>query len=94
MSTAKNGIGYSPLSDKVYLGRQNKDKGMWVGDKVDITNDFIAVAFAYFEENTSREISTMGKGSNLFINVKKDKESIERTIKRLTTILSKLNPPK
>jgi len=34
----KYGIGYSPLSDKVYLGKQNTEKRIWVGDKNDITN--------------------------------------------------------
>jgi hypothetical protein len=50
----KNGIGYSPLSDKVYLGKQNTEKGMWIGAKQDVTNQFIEVSFAYFEENTIR----------------------------------------
>ena len=84
----KNGIGYSPLTDKVYLGKQNKEKGMWIGDKADITNDFIAVSFAYFEENTVREISTQGKGTNLFINIKNDKKHIEAVIKNLTKRLA------
>ena len=34
--TFKNGIGYSPLTDKVYLGKQNTEKRLWVGDKKDI----------------------------------------------------------
>jgi len=85
----KNGIGYSPLTDKVYLGKQNKEKGLWVGDKADITNDFLAVSHAYFSENTSRKIDC-GKGSNLFINVKHDKNSIERMIKHLQKELDKL----
>ena len=47
----KNGIGYSPLTDKVYLGKQNTEKRLWVGDKKDITNEFLAVASEFFEEN-------------------------------------------
>ena len=89
----RNGIGYSPLTDRVYLGKQNKEKGMWVGDKVDITNDFLAVAHAYFEENTSRKVSC-SKGSNLFINVKNDKEGLEKMIKHLQKELDKLNKKK
>jgi hypothetical protein len=50
------------------MGKQNQAKGMWIGEKTDITNQFIDVAFAYFEENNIREIQTIGKGSNLFIN--------------------------
>ena len=84
----KNGIGYSPLTDKVYLGKQNPEKSLWVGDKKDITNDFIAVSFQYFEENTIRDIGSSSGKSNLFINIKNDKESIERVIKNLSKRIS------
>ena len=84
-----SGIGYSPLTDKVYLGKQNKEKGLWVGEKKDVTQEFIACSFAYFEENKVRIIST-GKSSNMLLNVKKDKESIEKIIKYLKNELSKL----
>jgi hypothetical protein len=94
MSTRK-GIGHSPLTDKVYLGKQNKAKGMWVGEKEDITNDFINdfinVAFQYFEENTIRNIgSPSSKKENLFINIKNDNESIERVVKNLQKMVDKL----
>lgn len=36
MST-KKGIGYSPLTERVYIGRQNRLKGTWIGEKEDIT---------------------------------------------------------
>ena len=88
MSTRK-GIGHSPLTDKVYLGRQNKAKGMWIGDKEDITNDFINVAFQYFEENTIRNIGSSDK-ENLFINIRNDKKSIERVIKNLQKMADNL----
>ncbi len=78
----QSGLGYSPLTEKVYWGKQNPDKQMWVGEKKDVTQDFMAVAFAYFEENTVREISS-GKKSNLLINVGNDTKSIERVIKEL-----------
>jgi hypothetical protein len=81
---AKNGIGYSPLSDKVYLGKQNTEKRIWVGDKKDITNEFLAVASEFFEENTVRDIICSNGASNLFINIKNDKESIEKIIKNLS----------
>jgi hypothetical protein len=84
----KNGIGYSPLTDKVYLGKQNPEKRMWVGDKTDITNEFLAVSAEYFEENTIRNISCSNGDSNLFINIKNDKDSIEKTIKNLSEMLS------
>jgi len=72
----KNGIGYSPLLDKVYLGKQNSARGVWTGDKQDITNQFIAVSFSYFEENTIRSIGSSDGKENLFINLKNDKARI------------------
>lgn len=84
----KNGIGYSPLTEKVYLGKQNTEKRVWVGDKKDITNDFIAVSFEYFEQNTIREIGSSDGSKNLFINIKNDKAGLERIIKNLNKRLS------
>lgn len=81
---SKTGIGYSPLTDKVYLGRQNKEKRLWIGEKRDITNEFLAVAYEFFEENTIRDIGCSNGESNLFINIKNDKKSIEKVINNLT----------
>jgi hypothetical protein len=89
MST-KTGIGYSPLSDKVYLGKQNTEKRMWVGQKSDITSDFIAVSLEFYEENTIREIGGSEGSVNLVINIKKDKPSLERIIKNLTKRLESI----
>lgn len=86
---AKNGIGYSPLTDKVYLGKQNPDKRMWVGNKTDITNEFLAVTTQFFEQNTIREIVCSDDSSNLFINIKNDKASLEKVIKNLTKRVEK-----
>lgn len=80
------GIGFSPLTENVYLGKQNVAKRMWVGDKKDITQQFIAVMFEYVPVNTSRTMRC-GKDLNIFINVSKDKESIERVIKSLEKLL-------
>jgi len=85
----KNGIGYSPLTDKVYLGKQNTEKRLWIGDKKDITNEFLAVAFEFFEENDVKTVSCSNGKSNLFINIKNDKASIEKVIKHLTKLLDK-----
>lgn len=82
MST-KKGIGYSSLSDKVYIGKQNTKKGMWIGEKEDITDDFLHVAFQYFGENTIRSIKT-GEKENLLINILNDKESVEKLIRKLS----------
>lgn len=86
----KNGIGYSPLTEKVYLGKQNTEKGMWVGEKKDITNEFIAVAYEYFAESTMREIVSSSGKLNLFINIKKDEKSINKLIKILNKELELL----
>ena len=84
-TTIKKGIGYSPLTEKIYIGKQNQEKGMWVGDKEDITSDFINVMFQYVSEGTSRTIRGLDTNSqNIFFNVKKDKESLEKAIKFLT----------
>jgi len=80
----KSGIGYSPLTEKVYLGKQNTEKRLWVGEKKDITNDFIAVSFEYFEKGTIREIGSSNGSKNLFINIKNDKAGLEKVIKNLT----------
>ena len=85
----RKGIGYSTLTDKIYIGQQDRKKGMWIGEKEDITNDWLNIAFQYFEENTVRNIGSSNK-QNLFINVKKDKESIEKVIKRLQKELDEL----
>ena len=85
----RKGNSYSPLNDKIYLGQQDRTKGMQIGEKEDITNDWLNVAFQYFEENTVRNIGSSNK-QNLFINVKKDKESIEKVIKRLQKELCEL----
>jgi hypothetical protein len=72
------------------LGKQNTEKRLWVGEKKDITNEFLAVSHEFFEENTIREIGNSNGNSNLFINIKNDKESIEKVIKNLNKRLQKI----
>lgn len=79
----KNGIGYNPFTDKVYLGKQNTEKRLWVGDKIDITNEFLSVADLFFKENHIREIHKSNEESNLFINIKNDRESVIKVINDL-----------
>lgn len=86
----KNGIGYSPLTGKVYLGKQNTEKRIWVGEKKDITNDFLAVSSEFFEVNTVRDVSCSNGKSNIFINVQNDKGSIEKVITNLRKRLCSL----
>lgn len=84
----ETGIGYSPLTERVFLGKQNQSKGMWVGEKKNITQQFISTMFAYVEPNTTRTIKS-GKEENIFINVNNDKESIEKVIKYLKKRIKK-----
>ena len=87
----KKGIGYSPLSDKVYMGTQNTAKRLWVGEKVDITQEFIAVAHEYFEVNKVRSFTSMDSMTeSLFFHIVKDEKSIDKLIKHLTKLKGKL----
>ncbi len=87
----KTGIGYGPLTQKVYWGKQNEEKGMWVGEKRDITHDFLSVLLdEYLPENTSRDIVGDKGSKNIIINCKDNKESLEAWIKKLQKRLEKL----
>jgi len=33
----KTGLGLSPITEKIYVGKQNPIKRMWVGKKEDVT---------------------------------------------------------
>lgn len=85
MSTRK-GIGYSPLTDKVYLGRQDRVKGMWIGDKEDITNDFLRVSAEYFSKNTVRTVNVSNGTKEIFIHCGDSKAEIESVIKHLKSL--------
>lgn len=84
-----SGIGYSPLTEKIYMGRQNSAKNMWVGEKKDVTNQFIDCSFNFFELDTVRTIAVK-KEKHLFIHLTKDKKSIEKTIKHLQKLSDNL----
>lgn len=78
----KKGIGYSPLTQKIYLGKQDKTKGMWVGDKEDITSDFINVLFQYVGKNESRKITTVNRlDETILCNIPNTKEGFNIAIK-------------
>lgn len=80
----KNGIGYSSLTEKIYLGRQNIEKQLWIGDKEDITSDFINVLFQFLPENTSRKLVGLDTMSeNIVMNFQNNNQSIKKAIKFL-----------
>ena len=86
----KKGIGYSPLTEKIYLGKQNKEKSMWVGDKEDITNEFLNVLFEYVPKGSSRIIKS-GSGTNIILNIEQNEVSMERAIEFLKNSIEDYN---
>lgn len=79
----KLSIGYSPLTEKVYVGKQNQKDKIWVGDKSDITNDFLRVCDEYFTVNTVRIVSTSGGQKSQYMHILMNKTSIEKAIRYL-----------
>ncbi len=51
----KKGFGVSPITNKIFYGTQETDKGMWVGTKTDVTEDVISSAFDWFVGNMKDE---------------------------------------
>lgn len=84
------GIGYSPIGERVLIGKQDVEKCLWKGDKIDITNQFVETAIRYFSPNTSRFISQENQCDLLIINVEVNKNSIYKAIKLLEFQLKKL----
>jgi len=75
----KTTIGYSPLTKRVYLGKINSAKpDTWIGDKEDITSDFIRVLFQKFEPGYKHQVTVNG-APGFEITVKKVKQPNEET---------------
>ena len=88
---AKMNIGYSPLTDRILLGKINEEKCEWIGEKRDITERFLNVCFKYFPEGEVRSIDTPSKNkTNMFLNVIRNKEDIEKTINFLKKELEEI----
>ncbi len=68
-------IGIGPLGT-VYAGKLNKAGNMWIGDKKDITNEFISCVLTKFGPNYSNPVTTNGKITHSIIVVEVDKEVI------------------
>lgn len=83
-------IGYSPLTEKVYLGKKNAKKTEWVGEKEDITNDFVKVALEFIGENTIRTMQSNIGTTNLLINIRNTTQDLEMLIKNLNKRLSEM----
>lgn len=41
-------MGVSPITNTIYYGNVNKEKGLWVGEKKDVTDMAIASVFEWF----------------------------------------------
>ena len=41
-------IGVSPITNTIYYGNVNEEKGLWVGEKKDVTDMAIASVFEWF----------------------------------------------
>lgn len=55
-------LGYSPLTERVYLGKVNKKKrNEWSGKKRDVTSNFIQVLLQKFTPGTDCTITVNGK---------------------------------
>jgi len=71
----RSGLGYSPLSGRVYWGRQNSETGMWVGnDKRDVTSEFLQVMEHKFPVNTTHNVSVNGENKYRVIVVDMGRE--------------------
>mgnify|MGYP004681273369 CR=1 FL=1 len=47
----KKGFGVSPITNIIFYGTQDTDKGVWVGAKTDVTEDAISAVFDWFVGN-------------------------------------------
>jgi len=72
MKTSKLLPGYSALTGRIYLGRQKGN--MFIGEKRDITSEFIQVMLQKFEPNTIQNISIDGKSKYRVLVVNLDRE--------------------
>ena len=83
----KMGIGYSYLTDKIYLGKQNQEKGLWVGNKEDITSDFLFVLEQYIPNKTTRTI-VCGESESIVLRVANTREGWSDAIMYLQGIIA------
>ena len=70
MSDNKMHLGHSPLTGRIYLGRQKGDH--WVGDKRDVTSEFLQVMEHKFPIGTAQNVSVNGENKYRVIVVGMD----------------------
>lgn len=47
----KKGFGVSPITNTIFYGTQDTEKHMWIGQKIDVTNDAIMNVYQWFMGN-------------------------------------------
>lgn len=84
---SKKTIGVSPITNEVFIGRLNKAKDMWIGEKENITKHFNQVLNQYIKPYEALRFNIASSGSsNTIINVAHTKEGIEKAIKYIKEI--------
>ena len=87
--TAEINIGYSKLSDKIYIWKSKKqwNTSLWVGEKKDYTNSFLSTVDQYFPKWELRIIKHWEE-EELYIHIWNNSEDIEKLIWHLEDELS------
>ena len=67
MADNKRHLGHSPLSGRIYLGRQNN--GMWQAGKRDVTSEFLQVMEHKVPINTCQNVTVNGENKYRIIVV-------------------------
>lgn len=52
----KKGFGVSPITNTIYYGTQDTEKHMWIGQKIDVTDDVIAEEYQITYPSTEFEL--------------------------------------
>lgn len=74
--TIKTGLNYSPLTGNIYWGKVNQKTGVAVGEKKDITSEFLQVMEMKFPINTHQTITVNGEPKYRVIVVDMEKEVV------------------
>lgn len=72
MADQKLHLGMSPMTGKIYLGKQNN--GLWVGQKRDVTSEFFDVVLQKFQPGNIQNISENGENKYKLLVVDIDTE--------------------
>lgn len=89
----KKGIAFSPLSERVYMGKMNREKGTFIGERTDVTQDFYMALFGFLPAGTMRVIGSGTPGTekykeNLVMNIGTDPKSVMKAIKSLNDYIT------